>query len=75
MKQIISIIAIVASLSLAAVAMGIMTTQQSVSAVCSADGRCTGPGGSNGTAGTVGPCIGHHRTVTSSDGRNVTQVC
>jgi hypothetical protein len=43
--------------------------------VCSADGRCTGPGGTNGTAGTISPCINHKRTLTASDGRNVTQAC
>ena len=60
--------AIVATIAMASIAIGIMSTQ-SVSAVCSPDGRCTGP------AGTINPCINHKRTVTASDGRNVTQSC
>jgi hypothetical protein len=66
--------AIVATVAIASVVIGIMSTQ-SVSAICSADGRCTGPSGTNGTAGTISPCINHKRTVTASDGRNVTQSC
>jgi len=74
MNKIIGIMAIVATIAMASIAIGIMSTQ-SVSAVCSSDGRCTGPGGTNGTAGTINPCINHKRTVTASDGRNVTQAC
>jgi hypothetical protein len=76
MNKIIGIMAIVATMAIASVVIGIMsTTQQNVNAVCSTDGRCTGPGGTNGTAGTISPCIDHKRTLTTSDGRNLTQAC
>lgn len=52
-----------------------MLEVHTANAVCSADGRCTGPGGSNGTAGTVGPCVNGYRNLTSSDGRVLVQRC
>jgi hypothetical protein len=75
MNKLICVIAMLAVLQIVGIIATVLPLTQTANAVCSADGRCTGPGGTNSSAGTISPCINHKRTLTASDGRNITQAC
>jgi hypothetical protein len=75
MNKVVYVIAALTALGIMATVSSAIQATHSAMAVCSAGGRCTGPGGSSGTAGTIGPCVNGHRNITSSDGRNLTQNC
>jgi hypothetical protein len=74
-KVVYAIAAIVTIVAFSGIASMLVAMSQQVAAVCSSDGRCTGTGGTNGTAGSITPCVNGHRNVTSSDGRTLTQKC
>lgn len=71
---------LIASIAILMALSGLATTltmMQPAHAVCSSDGRCSNPDGSRiGSGGaSITACINHTRTLTSSDGRTLTQSC